>query len=216
MASPSWPPPQGLSTKVVSRKDAVLTSSASAHIAAPASQVFEALLRVDQYHKWNTWMPGSEIVRQENPEYAGDLTRMHVGAILNFPAIMDAKKPDKTMDTGLQVTDISTPGRPTEYISKDILETDGSFVAELTQVYRVAWALHGGFVARGLRSERFHEVIVTGENECEVRTWEVMGGILAHTVKWMYQATLKEKFKLWMSDLKTWCEKQHLERGGST
>lgn len=130
---------------------------------------------------------------------------------MNFAVIMDAKKPEKTTDTGLQVTDISTPEKPTEYVSKDVLEEDDSFTADLSKVYRVAWTTHGGFVARGLKSERFHEVIVTGENECEVRTWEVMGGILAYTVKWMFQSTLQEKFALWTSDLKKWSEKRHLE-----
>lgn len=132
---------------------------------------------------------------------------------MNFAVIMDHKKPEKKTDTGLQVTDISTPEVPTEYLSKDILENDGSFTADLSKVYRVAWTTHGGFVARGLRSERFHEVIVTGENECEVRTWEVMGGVLAYTVKWMFQKTLNSKFELWMNDLKKWCETKHLERG---
>lgn len=214
-SSAAWPPPSGLTTKVVARKDAVLTNYCSTHVAAPASRVFEALLRVDEYHKWNTWIPGAQIVQQGTSKDTDDLGRMQVGAILNFPSIMDAKRPDKAMDTGLQVTDISTPDNPTEYVSKEVLENDGSFTSDLTRVYRVAWALHGGFVAKGLKSERFHEVIVTGENDCEVRTWELMAGILAYTVKWMYQTTLKEKFELWTSDLKRWCEEQHSERGAS-
>ena len=57
-------------------------------------------------------------------------------------------------------------------------------------------------MARGLRTERFHEIILRGEQECEVRTWEVMGGVLARTVKWLYQDTLDKKFKLWCEDLK--------------
>lgn len=55
---------------------------------------------------------------------------------------------------------------------------------------------------RGLRGERFHEIIVTGENQCEVRTWECMGGVLARAVKWMYASTLQQRFKEWCEDLK--------------
>ena len=57
-------------------------------------------------------------------------------------------------------------------------------------------------MARGLRSERFHEVIVRGVDECEVRTWENQGGVLARTVKWLYGARLKRRFQDWCDDLK--------------
>lgn len=61
-------------------------------------------------------------------------------------------------------------------------------------------------MTRGLKSERFHEVIVLGQEECEVRTWECLGGVLARTVKWFYGETLMEKFGLWVSDLRDFCE----------
>ena len=64
-------------------------------------------------------------------------------------------------------------------------------------------------MARGLRSERFHEVIVLGQEECEVRTWECLGGVLARTVKWFYGGTLMEKFGLWVKDLKECCERRY-------
>ncbi|CZT18314.1 uncharacterized protein RCC_04158 [Ramularia collo-cygni] len=218
--STTWPPSAGLTTNVVSRKDAVLQCFSSKHVAAPAATVFEAILRVEDYHKWNRWVPKAQIISQspsDDPNVdINDLSRMRSGTIMNFPAIMDAKKPEKVSDAELQVTDISTPNSPSEYVSKEILETDGSFTADLSRVYRVSWALHGGFVARGLKTERFHEVIVTGENECEVRTWEVMGGVLAYTVKWMFRANLRENFELWMTDLKAWSEKLHLDQSAST
>lgn len=218
--SATWPPPAGLTTNVVPRKDAVFQIVSCTHIAAPAATVFEAVLRIDEYQKWNTWVPNAHIISQEPSDDSSvdsnDRSRMRKGTTMNFAVIMDAKKPEKTTDTGLKVTDISTPEAPSEYISKEVLENDGSFTADLSKVYRVAWTTNGGFVARGLKSERFHEVIVVGENECEVRTWEVMGGVLAYTVKWMFQATLRQKFDLWVSDLKKWCEKKHLESGSAT
>lgn len=122
---------------------------------------------------------------------------------------MDASKPDKLTDTPLYVTDLSTPESPSDYVPESLLKGKdaGTFMADLGRVYRVAWTTEGGFLARGLKSERFHEVVVLGENECEVRTWECLGGVLARAVKWFYGETLMEKFGVWVGDLKGTCEK---------
>lgn len=129
---------------------------------------------------------------------------------MDFYVIMDAAKPEKTTQTGLMVTDISTPQNPSDYVDTETRENDGTYTADLSSVYRVSWKAHGGFASKGLRSERFHEIIVKGDNECEVRTWEVMGGLLAYTVKWMFQKTLDEKFKLWCEDLKKYSEERNV------
>lgn len=88
---------------------------------------------------------------------------------------------------------------------------DPSFTADLGKVYRVSWTGDGGPLALGMKLERFHEVIVTGEAECEIRSWEIMSGVLARVVKMMYGGTLKEKVGLWCEDLKGYCEKKHRE-----
>jgi hypothetical protein len=116
--------------------------------------------------------------------------------------IMDASKPDKDTPTQLRITDISTPDAPSDYIEKGVLEEDPGYTADLSKVYRISWKGEGGFVSMGLHTERFHEIIVTGEQTCEARTWEVMGGILARTVKWMFKKNLESKFELWCEDLK--------------
>ncbi|KAF7198032.1 hypothetical protein HII31_00746 [Pseudocercospora fuligena] len=206
----AWPPSNGLCSPTVPRKDAVFSISHSLTIAAPASEVFEHVLHIADYEKWNTWVPNAKIVQQPSAEV--DFSHLQTGSIFEFYVIMDAAKPSKTTTTGLMVTDISTPGQPTEYIDQDTREKDGSYTADLSKVYRVSWKTHGGFASRGLRSERFHEIIARGENQCEVRTWEVMGGFLAYTVKWMFQKTLDDKFKLWCEDLKRYSE----EKAGAT
>ena len=106
------------------------------------------------------------------------------------------------------MTDFSTPEAQSGYIPADILKGDGTYEADLGKVYRVAWTTEGGFVARGLRSERFHEIIVLGEGQCEVRTWECQGGVLARAVKYYYKDTLKKKFAKWCEDLKREAEKR--------
>lgn len=115
---------------------------------------------------------------------------------------MDVSKPDKDTPTQLRITDISTPDSPSNYISKEALEQDPGYYSDLSKVYRISWKGEGGFASMGLRTERFHDIIVMDDGNCEVRTWEVMGGILARTVKWMLKETLEAKFKLWCQDLK--------------
>lgn len=124
---------------------------------------------------------------------------------------MDASKPEKDTPTQLRITDISTPDVPSDYISKEVLEEDPGYTADLSKVYRISWKGEGGFVSRGLHTERFHEIIMTGEGECEVRTWEVMDGVLARTVKWMFRKTLESKFELWCADLKKVSEGRSME-----
>ncbi|KAK3075483.1 hypothetical protein LTR53_001191 [Teratosphaeriaceae sp. CCFEE 6253] len=195
MANP-WPPATGLSTPSVPRPDVVLPLHASTLIHAPADRVFAAVLRVADYNLWNTFCP-----RVDSPS-----ATLSNGDSFTFHVIMNSSKPGSLTATGLKVTDVSTPEQISGYIPRETLSGDGSFTADLGKVYRVAWASEGGFVSRGLRSERFHEVIVSGKNECEVRTWECMGGPLAYTVKWLYKQTLLDKFQLWCEDLKKYCE----------
>lgn len=127
---------------------------------------------------------------------------LEVGTSLTFHVIMDTKKPEKETPTQLRVSDISTPEKRSEYLVSAGMQDDASFTSDLATVYRIAWRSEGGFVARGLRTERFHEVIVRGDEECEVRTWEVMGGFLAHTVSWLYKNSLKKWFGIWCEELK--------------
>ena len=121
---------------------------------------------------------------------------------------MSPSSPKKLTDTPLRVTDVSTPERQSEYIPEEVRREDGSYTEDLGAVYRVSWKGDGGFFARGLQTERFTEVIVRSEGECEVRTWEVMGGVLARTVKWMYKDTLSKRFEEWCADLKSEGEKR--------
>ena len=201
----SWPPSSGLTTVNVPREAAVLTTSASARISAPADAVFETVLKVGEYGKWNAFAPKVTIHSQPSGEGDGHL---HTGTLFTLHVVMDEKKPQSYTPTQLIVTDISTPERPSKYIAKDILDNEDSFTADLGSVYRIGWKCEGGFASKGLKTERFHEVVSFGPNECGVRTWECQGGMLAYTVRWLYKKTLEGKFQLWCDDLKKFCEAQ--------
>lgn len=126
---------------------------------------------------------------------------------------MDASKPSKVTDTQCRVTDISTPEAPSSYVPTETLQgDDGTYEKDLRRVWRIAWTTEGGFVARGLRTERFHEVIELEEGkECEVRTWECQGGVLARVVKFQYKNVLERKFEQWCAELKNEAERRARE-----
>lgn len=135
-------------------------------------------------------------------------TVLESGTRMTFHVVMDPVKPGKVHDTALAVTDVSTPESPSEYVSEALRRADGTFTADLSTVYRISWREGSGWMSRGLRVERFHEVIMRGDEECEVRTWEFQTSALAYIVKFMFAATIQERFKDWCEGLKTYCEAQ--------
>ena len=117
------------------------------------------------------------------------------------------------MDAQQRVTDLSTPEEPSDYVARENLPAeDTSFVRDSTKVYRISWTTAGGFASRGLKTERFHDIIDLGEQGCEVRTWESQGGILARAVKYYYKDLLMEKFQLWCDELKAEAEKLNKDK----
>jgi hypothetical protein len=212
MASSPWPPPSGLTTVVVPRESVILPTHASIAINAPASLVWTILTNMSNYPDWNSFCPKVTIRSQPEGVDSSD-PNLHLGTSFVFHVVMDSKKPKSYTDTQLRVLDISTPDQPSSYIPQTTLDSEPALASDLSKLYRISWTTEGGFVARGLKSERFHEIIVVSEDSCSVRTWECQGGSLARAVKWMYQDTLKQKFKDWCEDLKRESEKQFQERG---
>ncbi|KIW03770.1 uncharacterized protein PV09_05074 [Verruconis gallopava] len=207
MSSSDWPPKEGLCTPTTPRSSGVLSLSASTTISAPASLVFTIIRETDKYPEWNQWCPRVTILSQPDGEHRDSkLLVLNTSYILH--ALMDTSKPSKDTPTQLRITDLSTPEAPKSDYLGELLQ-DPTFTSDLSKVYRIAWKGEGSFLAIGLQTERFHEVIVLNENECEVRTWEVMSGPVAYTVKWMFKKNLEEKFKLWVSDLKKRAESLH-------
>ncbi|KAK4556225.1 hypothetical protein LTR86_006922 [Recurvomyces mirabilis] len=189
----------------VPRERTILSVSALIHINAPAQRVFNALLDTPKYGRWNTFIPGVTITSQ--PDHVkDDSTLLQLGTLFNFHVVMNSSKPDSQTPTSLKVSSISTPERLSDYVPEDMIEGDACFYPDQSKVYRVTWIDHGSLQSRALQVERFHEVIVLGENECEVSTWECQDGILAYVVKWLYGEVLEEKFQDWVKGLKQYCE----------
>ncbi|KAF2034597.1 hypothetical protein EK21DRAFT_55892 [Setomelanomma holmii] len=207
----TWPPQSGLTTPTVPLKTQVFSLHASTTIHTPASFIFAILLDTSTYPDWCTFIPKVDIV-SPSPN-SGILTS---GMKITFHACMGAAG-SSTRPTPLVVTDISTPTNPSEYIPASTLTSDPTYTSDLSTVYRVSWASDkSSSSAVGPSTERFHEVLVWGEEECKVRTWECMGGAVAHVVKWMYKGTLEGKFESWCAELKGYGERKWGEEKGKT
>lgn len=221
MTEVEWPPKEGVSTPTVSIQDSVLAVTGSAQINAPASFVFGILLDTSTYSEWCTFVP--RVVVDEQPSSPvrssiGEAEKSEVlrlGTKFTFLAVMGSPGSKQT-PTHLIISDLSTPSAPSSYIEPATLNASPVYSEDLSNIYRVAWKGDKvDFFAKGLNTERFHEVIVRGQERCEVRTWEVMGGMLAHTVKWLYKKTLDKKFDEWCTDLKAFSEKRWVEQQNS-
>lgn len=202
-----WPPPTGLATPNVPATEAIITTYASAKIYAPASVVFEAVRSVWKYGAWNSFCP--KVTIHSQPDGVEDFSKLHVGTEFTFHLIMDAKDPKSSRNVKLKVTDISTPDKKSEYFGKYVGEYDKSCTSDLRKVYRISWKAQTSVIT-SWSTERFHEIIVLGDHECEVRTWENQSGLLARTAGYWYKQTLQEKFQTWCQDLKKFCEPREI------
>lgn len=205
----AWPPAQGLTTTLVPRQSTILPIYARTIINAPGALVWSILLDTSKYHTWNSFCPHVTIHSQPDDVPDSELSLLHLQTSFTFDVIMNPAKPNNTTPTQCRVTDTSTPEKQSSYISPHILKEDGTYGSDLERLYRIAWTTEGGFVARGLRSERFSEIIVSADGQnCEFRTWECQGGVLARAVKFTYGKTLLEKFAGWCTELKKEAEKR--------
>lgn len=218
MTEATWPPDEGVSTPTVSAQEKVFAITGSAHVNAPASFIFTILLDTSTYSEWCTFVPKvvidaqpSDVIQHDGGNIQEKSSMLQLGSKFTFFAVMGAPGSKQT-PTHLIISDMSTPSEPSSYIPSATLEASPSYTANLSNVYRVAWKGDKiDFFAKGLNTERFHEVIVRGQEQCEVRTWEVMGGVLAHTVKWLYRKTLDKKFDEWCAELKAFGERRWAE-----
>jgi hypothetical protein len=196
---------KGHSTVVVSREDAILAVFASTIIDAPALVVFNHLSDAANYPAWNS-LTTKVIIHSQPQGVSPESQILHVGTIFIFDMVMDASKPKNIMSLQLRISDISTPDKPSDYVSQELL-SDGTFAGDPRTTYRIAWTIHGGLISMGMSGERFHEIIPIDENKCEVRTWENQSGIMARPMKWMYGEILKIKVQDWCADLKKYSER---------
>ncbi|GAB7364686.1 hypothetical protein MBLNU230_g5487t1 [Neophaeotheca triangularis] len=214
---PSWPPSAGLNTPHVPSKASILTIHAATPVSAPASTVWKTLNDTPSWPHWNTWIPICEIDSQPPGATTSPEAKhtFHLNTAFTFQVRMKPSKPDAYTPTTLRVSSIMTPDRsdPGDYVTRETVDADSTYDARAS--YRISWRERGDeMMSRGLQAERFHEIIPTGEESCEVRTWECQSGVLAHAVKWMYGKFLEGRLQLWVMDLKKEAERRWGEEDG--
>lgn len=218
MAEAPWPP-KVITTPTVSAEHGVVSVTGSGTINAPASFVFDILLDTSTYPEWCTLVP--RITVREQPASAmppadgavgGASPIIQRGTKLTLHAVM-GDPGSKESPSQMIVSDVSTPSNPSSYISAATLSACPVYTADLSRVYRVAWKGDKiDFIGKNMNVERFNEIVIKGDEQCEIHSWEVMGGILAHPVKWLYQKTLNRKFDEWCIGLKAYAEKKWAEK----
>ncbi|KAG6993871.1 hypothetical protein G7Y79_00050g086080 [Physcia stellaris] len=174
-----WPPPTGLTTILVPRNSTTFTVSAITTINAPASLVFNTIRNTTAYPDWNTFTPAAVITASTNSSPVANASStglLSLGDDFTYTVVLDPAHPRNTTPSFEHVNDISTPEHPTTYVPCALLESDGSFWGNLSQVYRAAWGDVNPATRGQLVTERFSEVVDFGNETSGYRTWENQGG----------------------------------------
>lgn len=170
-----------------SSSGAVLYISAGIKIDAPAAHVFDILISVDSWSDWNSFCPSVSIIGDDSTDPAVQVLKRN-----SKLAVQVRMTPTSSLRTqNMAVTELEMPSN-----------TDAS--------YKVCWKAEG-FPRFVLRTLRTNEIRSIGGNEgdpsCEYRTFEIMAGPAAYTVKAMYESDLHDRFADMAQDLKAYAEK---------
>ncbi len=156
----------------------VFTVSSSVVILAPASRVFSAIVDTANWHKWNTFVPSVEILKQPSG-HNDSANKLEVGTGMRFNVHMTPG--DSATSSLLQVT---------------VLDSEGG---------KICWKFAGA-PSWLFRTERVHEMINKEDGTCEYCTWETFAGPTAYIIRLIYGNVLKERFNDWGRDLKRYVE----------
>lgn len=164
----------------------LFTIIASITIHASPSEILDAILDLESYHKWNTFVPRATVVSTSSSSSTNEPdTRAQVGTTLTLHAYI--KGPGTACrETPVLVTIIDELG-------------DGR------NGYRVVWKAVG-FNAWVLRSERVQEMVDLGSGNTQYKTWETFGGPLAYVIRALHKENLISRFLDWTNDLKGYVE----------
>ena len=167
---------------------------ATAHINATSQAVYDAILDASAWKQWNSFVPSITV---RPPQGSTDTTKLSKNAALTFKVNMTYG----VSAVSKEVVNILDP-RPTAESRK------GS-------ITRICWILDNKAIVTPrflMHAERVNEIEDQGDGTCIYRTWETFGGPLARIIRWKYEAILKERFKDWVKDLKTYVERKEAIR----
>ncbi|KAF2858591.1 hypothetical protein K470DRAFT_259675 [Piedraia hortae CBS 480.64] len=161
-------------------------------IRAPPQAVYDAILDIQNWKGWNSFVYDVQINAHPNAHDAN--LRMRDGVNMTFFTQLNANEKSKSKETCTWVDGVQT-------------RKDG----KQPFVTRIRWDLHNAgamipsFV---LRAQRTNEIEELEDSTTMYRTWETFGGLAAAVVKWKYEQDLKDRFDDWCRDLKKHVEKE--------
>nr|POE87491.1 hypothetical protein CFP56_30080 [Quercus suber] len=174
------------------RDGGVFSVYASTRIAAPPAAVYDALLAIESWPEWNTFVPAAKVTK--HPHSHTKNLRMEPGTFMTFTVQMTATQQTTSKEVCTHVGQLKTwkshPSHAVTHIRWS-LDNANSFLP--------------GFI---MRAERTNELEELEDGTTVYRTWETFGGWAAGTVRKKYGQALQERFADWARDLKGYVEKE--------
>lgn len=163
---------------------------AETKINAPPAAVYDAILDIQNWKQWNTFVYDVTITAHPHAHHAG--LRMMEGTNMIFHVAMT---PDEKTTSKEACSHVSPLKSKAEHGPK--------------AVTRIRWNLHNAAVmapAFVIKAERVNEIEEAGDGGTLYRTWETFGGLAAKTVKKKHEQNLKDRMRDWCADLKKYVE----------
>ena len=174
-----------------------LSGLGSAIINLPAHVVYDAILDVENFPKWTTFIRGSEIITLAPGQSETD-RKMHEGTRWKYAVAMS--------ETG---TPASSNEKCVEVQPLQLAKGDGT-----TATTTVRWVYDVPFPFKYLlKAEHVNEITDLGDGRTEYVHWETFSGVGAMFVKATAGDYLRKKFNDWPEELKTYLEKGDTEGG---
>lgn len=201
-----WPPAKGVTTVHVSRESMAIALTGRVLIDAPAELVWDVLRNTAEWPKWGKTIVAGKITSQPQNTDLGSEKAAFLYHETAFTITMDVGT-FGMMDFPQRISDFSPSGRPSGYVSQEMLGTDGSFYNGPKPVWRIAWVTEDPSLGDAWITERFNEIIDLGEgNGSEYRTWEGQSGPVAEMGKEKYGDLLTGMLQSISNELKHACE----------
>lgn len=172
------------------------TFSAPGHaiIDAPIEDVYDALLDLDSYREWNTFVTNATVTKPAVGQ--ANTTRMQTGTHFNLRVKMNEK-------ASLQSSkELCISAEPVKKSSE----------ADPTPTTTVRWVMDSAgtfpLLSYLLQAEHVNELTDLGDGRTDYTHWESFGGVVSYAVKWFAGDDLARHFRSWPGDLKAYVEKK--------
>jgi hypothetical protein len=175
---------------------------ATANINARPQVVYDAILNVGDWKKWNTFVYDVKITKNPNPHESQGTAhkRMTGGTCMIFYRNI-SHDPAETLE-GRQVVTLVEKLKV------------GSAGHSKPCVTRIRWMLDNAAITTPgflLKCERINEIEEAADGTTVYRTWEVFAGPIARTMRKKLEQKWKERLQESTLDLKKWCERRDVQ-----